>query len=103
MTLKIDRAAYLLWIDEREVRLTRTEWNLFEYLYGKRDGYVATSTLTDAARVRSKSLGYSIRGIRAKMGWDWIDMRKDYGYRFIPQGEVIDVTPEVKNVEESNE
>ncbi len=97
--LTIDRSACLLWIDEREVRLTPNEWEFFEYLYRHRHKFTSGKKFFADTHIDSEDVYSALRHIRKKMGREWIETRRSYGYRFIPQGEIIDVTPEIKNEE----
>ncbi len=91
-TIRIDRRAALVWIDDRVVELTPTEWVIFEYLFDHKHEYIPAKWV-DHLKGKHQAT-WHIHNIRVKIDPAKIVLRRSWGYRLADYDEAIDATPE---------
>lgn len=88
MTMNSD--SHLIYLDDREIRLTTSEWKLFMYFTSNAGAVLSRQTLLTACfpeclESYDRVIDTHVKNIRAKlgtMGSEWIETVRGYGYRF---------------------
>lgn len=99
--LKIDRAAYRVWIDGMEVELTLLELNLLLALYEGRSRVQTRAALLDEvwgidASITTRTVDTHIKRLRDKLGpvGELVETVRGIGYR-LAHGRALDASPKV--------
>lgn len=98
-TLRIDRDAHRIWVEEQEIELTALEFKLLVTLYDRRNRVQSRGALLDHVwgmdtKIATRTVDAHVKRLREKIGAarDYIETVRGVGYRFAenPQGGVLD-------------
>lgn len=88
-TLRIDRDAHRVWVDEAEIELTALEFKLLVTLYDRRNRVQSRGSLLDHVwgidtKISTRTVDAHVKRLREKMGSarDYIETVRGVGYRF---------------------
>jgi two-component system phosphate regulon response regulator PhoB len=88
--LRIDRAAYRVWVETREVELTALEFKLLVTLYDRRDRVQSRARLLDdvwgiQADITTRTVDTHVKRLREKLeaARGYVETVRGVGYRFI--------------------
>jgi len=95
-TLKVDREAHRVWVDDAEVELTALEFKLLLTLYERRNRVQSRGALLDHVwgmdtKISTRTVDAHVKRLREKMGSarDYIETVRGVGYRFADAPGVI--------------
>jgi two-component system, OmpR family, phosphate regulon response regulator PhoB len=95
-SLRVDRDAHRVWVEEAEVQLTALEFNLLVTLYDRRNRVQERAVLLDdvwgiEAAITTRTVDTHVKRLREKLGkaGDYVETVRGVGYRFAehPEGE----------------
>ena len=88
-TLRVDREAHRVWVDDQEVELTALEFKLLVTLYERRNRVQSRSVLLDRVwgvdtKISTRTVDAHVKRLREKMGSarHYIETVRGVGYRF---------------------
>jgi len=88
--LKIDREAYRVWVDDKEVELTALEFRLLLTLYDRRNRVQTRAALLDdvwgiQADITTRTVDTHVKRLREKLdaARDYVETVRGVGYRFV--------------------
>jgi len=88
-TLRIDRGAHRVWVDDAEIELTALEFKLLVALYDRRNRVQSRGALLDhvwgiEAKISTRTVDAHVKRLREKIGSarEYIETVRGVGYRF---------------------
>lgn len=85
--LLLDRDSHKALLNEEDLKLTVAEWKILEYLSSEDGAVISRDQILERCLEYSfegydRTVDTHIKNLRAKMGADWIETVRGYGYRF---------------------
>ena len=88
-TLRVDREAHRVWVEDDEIELTALEFKLLVTLYDRRNRVQSRGALLDHvwgidAKISTRTVDAHVKRLREKIGAarDYIETVRGVGYRF---------------------
>lgn len=85
--LVLDRDSHKALLNEEDLKLTVAEWKILEYLSSENGAVISRDQILERCLEYSfegydRTVDTHIKNLRAKMGANWIETVRGYGYRF---------------------
>ena len=85
--MELDKQRHLVTLDEKEIQLTSSEWKILSVLVQNPGILLSREKLLQLCfntnGIYDRIIDTHIKNIRAKIGDEWIETVRGYGYKFL--------------------